>query len=99
LLAKVTARGRRFSDAIMKMTRTLQEFRIRGVKTNIPFLLKLLAHPTFIDGRCTTRFIDQSPELFALPQRQNRATKLLTFLADVIVNGNELVKDRPAVIR
>lgn len=99
LLVKVTARGRRFSDAIMKMTRTLQEFRIRGVKTNIPFLLKLLAHPTFIDGRCTTRFIDQSPELFALPQRQNRATKLLTFLADVIVNGNDLVKDRPAVIR
>ena len=99
LLVKVTARGRRFADAISKMTRTLQEFRIRGVKTNIPFLLKVLNHPTFSAGNCTTRFIDQSPELFKFAERKNRATKLLTFLGETIVNGNALVKDRPPAVR
>jgi pyruvate carboxylase len=91
LLVKVSARGRRFTDAARRMERCLQEFRIRGVKTNIPFLLKLITHPTFLDGMCTTRFIDETPELFALPKRRNRATRLLTYIGDVIVNGNPLV--------
>ncbi|QDT39034.1 pyruvate carboxylase [Stratiformator vulcanicus] len=95
LLVKVTARGRRFIDSVHKITRTLQEFRIRGVKSNIPFLLKVLAHPTFRDGKCTTRFIDETPELFVFPERRDRATKVLTFLGETIVNGNELVKGRP----
>ncbi len=99
LLVKVTARGRRFPDAVSKMTRTLQEFRVRGVKTNIPFLLKVLAHPTFLAGRCTTRFIDATPELFKFAERKNRATKLLTFLAETIVNGNPLVKGAPVAVR
>nr|MDQ3332571.1 pyruvate carboxylase [Planctomycetota bacterium] len=99
LLVKVTARGRRFPDAVMKMTRTLQEFRVRGVKTNIPFLLKVLGHPAFLAGRCTTRFIDTTPELFLLPERKNRATKLLTFLGETIVNGNPLVKGQPVATR
>ncbi|MDG2391624.1 MAG: pyruvate carboxylase [Planctomycetaceae bacterium] len=94
MLVKLTVRGRRFSDAIQRSKRCLLEFRIRGVKTNIPFLLQVLDHPTFIDGKCTTRFIDKTPALFDLPVRKNRATKMLTFLGDVIVNGNELVKDR-----
>jgi pyruvate carboxylase len=99
LLVKVSARGRRFIDAARRMERCLQEFRIRGVKTNIPFLIKLITHPQFLDGRATTRFIDQTPELFKLPKRRDRATKLLTFLGDVIVNGNSLVKDRPKATR
>ena len=99
MLVKLSARGQRFSDAIQRAKRCLMEFRIRGVKTNIPFLLKLLDHPTFIDGDCTTRFIDQTPTLFEFPVRKNRATKLLTFLGDVIVNGNELVAGRPVSTR
>jgi pyruvate carboxylase len=94
MLVKLTVRGRRFSDAIQRSKRCLLEFRIRGVKTNIPFLLQVLDHPTFIDGKCTTRFIDKTPALFDLPVRKNRATKMLTFLGDVIVNGNDLVKGR-----
>ena len=99
MLVKLSARGRRFPDAIQRAKRCLMEFRIRGVKTNIPFLLKLLDHPTFAGGDCTTRFIDQTPDLFDFPVRQNRATKLLTFLGDVIVNGNELVKGRAVATR
>ena len=94
MLVKLSVRGQRFSDAIQRAVRCLLEFRIRGVKTNIPFLLKVLDHPTFVDGECTTRFIDKTPALFEFPIRKDRATKLLTFLGDVIVNGNELVKGR-----
>src|SRR5262249_54867747 len=64
LLVKVSAWGRRFVDASRRMERVLQEFRIRGVKTNIPFLIKLITHQKFAAGICTTRFIDQTPELF-----------------------------------
>ena len=99
LLVKVTAHGRRFEDAIVKLHRTLMEFRIRGVKTNIPFLLKVLDHPTFRAGEATTRFIDSTPELFKFPERKNRATKLLKYLGETIVNGNDLVKDRPPALR
>lgn len=99
LLVKVTARGSRFSDAVRRMERCLQEFRIRGVKTNIPFLIKLMMHPTFMEGGCTTRFIDESPELFKFPTRRDRATRLLRYLGDVIVNGNALVKGRPVATR
>ena len=99
LLTKVTTRGRRFVDAVHRMERTLREFRIRGVKTNIPFLSKVVAHPTFINGDCTTRFIDETPELFQFDHRKNRATKLLSYLAETIVNGNSLVKGRPKSLR
>ena len=99
LLTKVTTRGRRYIDAIHRMDRTLREFRIRGVKTNIPFLSKVMAHQTFIDGDCTTRFIDETPELFLFDHRKNRATKMLSFLAETIVNGNSLVKGRPKSLR
>ena len=87
LLVKVSASGRRFIDAVKRMERALQEFRIRGVKTNIPFLLNVIDHPDFLEGRCTTRFIDETPDLFRFPLRQDRATKILTFAAEVTVNG------------
>jgi pyruvate carboxylase len=96
LLVKVTAHGLRFLDAARRMERCLQEFRVRGVKTNIPFLLNLVTHPDFLAGRVTTRFIDQTPELFDLPVRQDRATKLLTYIGEIIVNGHPEVRDRTA---
>jgi pyruvate carboxylase len=88
LLVKVTAHGLRFIDAARRMERCLQEFRVRGVKTNIPFLINLVTHPDFLQGRTTTRFIDETPSLFQFSVRQDRATKLLTYIAEVIVNGN-----------
>jgi len=94
LLVKVTAWARRFNDAARRGERCLQEFRVRGVKTNIPFLIKLVMHPQFTAGDCTTQFIDRTPDLFHFAPRRDRATKLLSFLADTIVNGNPLVKDR-----
>jgi len=72
------------------MLRALVEFRIRGVKTNIPFLGSLLTHPTFIEGNCWTTFIDDTPELFSLIGSQNRAQKLLAYLGDLAVNGSQI---------
>ncbi|KAF4463100.1 pyruvate carboxylase [Fusarium albosuccineum] len=73
-----------------KILRSLIEFRVRGVKTNIPFLASLLTHPTFIDGNCWTTFIDDTPQLFDLIGSQNRAQKLLAYLGDVAVNGSSI---------
>ena len=87
LLVKVCASGRRFVDAARRMERALREFRVRGVKTNIPFLLNVIEHRDFLEGRTTTRFLDETPELFQFPVTQDRATKLLTFMAEVTVNG------------
>ena len=98
LLVKVTAHALRFVDAARRMERCLQEFRVRGVKTNIPFLINLVLHPDFLAGGFTTSFLDQTPELFLLPMRQDRATKLLTYIADVIVNGQAEVKVRKKAV-
>ena len=99
LLVKVTAHGLRFLDAARRMERCLQEFRIRGVKTNIPFLIGLVNDPTFVAGNCTTRFIDETPELFEFTPRRDRATKLLQYIGDVIVNGKPAVKESGRVAR
>src|SRR5205085_8453893 len=98
LLVKVTAHGLRFVDAARRMERSLQEFRVRGVKTNIPFLINLVTHPDFIAGRFTTRFLDETPELFHLPQRQDRASRLLTYIAEIIINGHPLIPQKPTGI-
>lgn len=98
LLVKATTWANRFPDAARRMERCLQEFRIRGVKTNIPFLINLVTHPTFLAGKCTTRFIDETPELFHFAPRKDRATKLFTYLADVTVNGHPQIKTRPVKI-
>jgi len=99
LLVKVTAWGVRFIDAARHMERALQEFRVRGVKTNIPFLINLVTHPEFLAGRISTRFIEANPELLRPIRRQDRATKLLTFLGHLIVNGNPVVKGKPVAKR
>ncbi len=88
LLVKVTASGLRFVDAARRMERCLQEFRIRGVKTNIPFLLNLVAHEAFLEGRVTTRFLDETPGLFQFTARRDRATRILSYIGDIIVNGH-----------
>jgi pyruvate carboxylase len=93
MLAKVTASGRSLGDAAQRMHRTLMEFRIRGVKTNIPFLENVINHPEFREGKCTVNFITKHPELFKFAVKQDRGTKLLSYLADVMVNGNPDVKN------
>ena len=92
LLVKVTAFGRTFPLALQRMDRALREFRIRGVKTNIPFLENVIANETFRAGLATTTLIDTTPELLKFKPRRDRATKLLNFLSDIIVNGNPQTK-------
>ena len=99
LLVKVTARGRNLGEAAGRMERCLQEFRIRGVKTNIPFLISLITHKTFLAGNATTRMIDKTPELFALQRRRDRATRLLRFIAETLINGNKMVDNANQSIR
>ena len=99
LLVKVTAHGLRFLDAALRVERCLQEFRIRGVKTNLPFLINLVKNPDFLAGKCTTRFLDETPALFTLPPRQDRATKVLTYIAEVIVNGHPEAGSREVLAR
>ncbi|MEQ1827115.1 MAG: pyruvate carboxylase, partial [Pirellula sp.] len=99
LLVKVTARGRNLGEAAGRMERCLQEFRIRGVKTNIPFLISLITHKTFLAGDATTRMIDKTPELFALTKRRDRATRILSFIAETLVNGNKLVGTTAQTVR
>lgn len=93
MLVKVTSWGRTLDGAISRNLRGLKEFRIRGVKTNIGFLENVLEHPVFAAGKCTVTFIDQHPELFHTPQRFDRGTKTLKFVANVTVNGNPDVKN------
>ncbi|GGA17267.1 pyruvate carboxylase [Psychrobacillus lasiicapitis] len=87
LLVKVSTWGMSFKEAAAKMNRNLQEFRIRGIKTNIPFLEKVVKHPSFLSGQFNTSFIDSTPELFMFPNRKDRGTKLLNYIGNVTVNG------------
>ena len=97
LLVKVTAWGQHFPEACQRMGRALREFRVRGVTTNIPFLENVVEHPVFQRGDATTGFVDATPELLTFTAGRDRAGKLLAYLADVIVNGNPDVADRPRV--
>jgi pyruvate carboxylase len=97
LLEKVTAWAPTPEMAIARLDRALREFRIRGVSTNIAFAENLLKHPTFLDNSYTTKFIDSTPELFQFSARRDRATRLLTYIADITVNGHPETagRDRP----
>ena len=88
LLTKVTAWAPTPEAAIARMDRALREFRIRGVSTNIAFVENLLKHPTFLNNEYTTKFIDTTPELFKFTKRRDRGTKVLTYIADITVNGH-----------
>ena len=87
LLVKTTTYGLTHKEAAQKMLRVLKEFRIRGVKTNIGFLINVLKSPEFIAGTYNVNFIDDHPELFNLPVVQDRGTKLLKYIGDTTING------------
>ncbi len=89
LLVKVIAHDRRFSGATQKAIRALKEARIRGVKTNVPFLINVLQSQTWNDGKCTTTFIEQTPELFNIVEGGDRATKIAEFIGNQIVNESK----------
>ncbi|WP_417607031.1 pyruvate carboxylase [Primorskyibacter flagellatus] len=88
LLEKVTTWAQTPEKAISRMDRALREFRIRGVSTNIAFVENLLKHPTFLNNQYHTKFIDETPELFEFSKRRDRGTKVLTYIADISVNGH-----------
>jgi pyruvate carboxylase len=94
LLVKVTAWAPTPSEAIRRMDRGLREFRIRGVATNLQFVENVINHPDFAAGTVTTRFIDDTPELFHFPRRRDRATRLLRYIGEVTVNGHPDMKGR-----
>ncbi|MGE4609966.1 MAG: pyruvate carboxylase [Paracoccaceae bacterium] len=94
LLVKITAWAPTPEATIKRMDRALREFRIRGVSTNIAFVENLLKHPTFLDNTYTTKFIDNTPDLFNFKKRRDRATKILTYIADITVNGHPETEGR-----
>ncbi len=94
LLVKVTAWSPTAEETIARMHRALWEFRVRGVVTNLRFLDQLILHPKFATGAYTTRFIDETPELFQIPRRRDRATRLLNFIGDTLVNGHPETRAR-----
>ncbi len=94
LLEKVTTWAPNPNEAIARMDRALREFRIRGVSTNLAFLENIIGHEKFRNNSYTTRFIDNTPSLFDMPKRRDRATKLLTYIGDVSVNEHPDVKGR-----
>ena len=94
LLVKVTAWAPTPAETIARMHRALSEFRIRGVVTNLRFLDQLIGHPRFVTGEYTTRFIEDTPELFQWPRKRDRATRILTCIGETIVNGHAEVRDR-----
>jgi len=94
LLVKVTAWAPTPEKAISRMDRALREFRIRGVSTNIAFVENLLKHPTFLNYEYTTKFIDNSTDLFEFSKRRDRGTKVLNYIADITVNGHPETVDR-----
>ncbi len=101
MLVKISATGRTLKGASQRLQRTLREFRIRGVKTNIGFLINVISHPTFYRGEATVNFIASTPELFDIREGLDRATRTLIYLADVTVNGNPNIrfKDPEKVFR
>ncbi|HXQ64913.1 MAG TPA: pyruvate carboxylase [Steroidobacteraceae bacterium] len=99
LLVKVTAWAPTAEETIRRMHRALWEFRIRGVVTNLRFLDQVINHPRFVTADYTTKFLDSTPELFDIPKRRDRATRLLGFVGDLIVNGNPEVSKRPRPMR
>ena len=99
LLVKVTVWAPTAEESIARMHRALWEFRIRGVVTNLRFLDQVITHPRFAQGEYTTRFIDETPELFRWPRKRDRATRILTYIGETIVNGNPETRGRPRPVR
>jgi pyruvate carboxylase len=103
LLVKVSAWGRDLADSTSRLGRSLAEFRVRGVKTNIPFLQNVIRHPVFQRGDTHTRFVDETEELYRYPERRDRGTKALRAIGDITVNGppgteDKLVRPEPLIV-
>lgn len=94
LLVKVTSQDNTFAGAVSKARRALNETRVRGVKTNIGFIENILSHPRFLEGTCHTKFIDETPELFDIRDSQDRATKMLKYIGDIVVNDPKAGSER-----
>lgn len=92
LLVKVSVQRSTLDGAVRAMTRTLREFRIRGVKVNIPFLINIINHPDFLSGKATVNFIQSHPEVLEFMEEKDRATKMVRYLGEIVVNGNPDVK-------
>lgn len=100
LLVKVSTSALSFKQAANKMTRTLKEFRIRGIKTNIPFLLNVMKHENFLNGQFDTSFIDTTPDLFDFPTPRDRGTKMLRYIGNTVVNGaNGVEKQKKPLLK
>lgn len=95
LLVKLTSRAETIELAVEKSFRTLKELKVRGVKTNIPFLIKVLSHPVFISGKANVNFLNDYPEIFDMKISKDVSTKILYFLGDIIVNGSKDIKGSP----
>ncbi len=89
LLVKVIAYDRTFEGTVRKCVRALKEIRIRGVKTNIPFLINVVQSSVFSERKCTTTFIEETPELFNIAQSKDRASKIASFIGNKIVNESK----------
>ena len=87
LLVKVTAWDNTFVGTCHKAVRAVSEEHVRGVKTNIPFVTNILTHPAFQAGKCHTKFIDETPELFDINTGRDRATKVLKYIAQIQVDN------------
>lgn len=103
LLVKVSAWGRDLADSTHRLDRSLAEFRVRGVKTNIPFLQNVIRHPVFQSGNTHTRFVDETEELYRYPERRDRGTKALKAIGDITVNGppgteQRLARPEPLIV-
>ena len=92
LLVKATSWSRTFEDAIRKVTRTLKELKIRGVKTNIPFLINVLNHDLFRKGLADTGFIEDNPELFKISTKADKELKILNYIGEIVVNDSQGVR-------
>ena len=90
MLVKITTSGPNLNQALDRMHRALEEMRIQGVKTNIPFLENVISHKEFIEGRASTKMIDVTPELFRFKARRDRASRLLNYLGEIVVKMETL---------
>ena len=95
LLVKVCTHASTFELAAQKMTRSLREFRIRGVKTNIPFMDNVISHPVFLSGEAKTTFIDSTPELFIFSKVRDRGNKTMKYISNITINGFPGIEQAP----
>ena len=98
LLCKITGSGQNFTECVKKLIREIKETKIRGVKTNQLFLLKVLEHETFLKGEATTHFIDQNKDLFDFKYEIDEQSKILKWLANFVVNPQVKLAEKEGMV-